>query len=204
MSIQKKKFEKLSRELSYQKSELEYIQEILKEAHWQFEDFYQEYCKENEVDIAGLNRENSAKLEKIFPNPNKQLHDGEGNLITQDKIEMKDNTDLKEFKKIYREVAKILHPDKGGDEKEFKRLSESLENKDWSVLLEMCEKYEIPIDDHKTMNILIQKKIDDLKEQIKKEKSTYSWLLYECEDNETCKKNVVKKFLKHLFDYNDY
>jgi len=204
MSRQKKKFKKLSRELSYQKSELEYVREILKEAHWDFEEFYQQYCKDQEIDIASLNNKNSEKLKEIFPSPNEQPHDGDGNLITQDKVTMKDNTDLKQFKKIYREVAKILHPDKGGDEAEFKKLSETMEERDWSFLIEMCEKYNIQIEDHKVLNTIIQKKIDEVKQQINKEKSTYSWLLYECEDKETCKKNVVKKFLKHLFDYSDY
>ena len=111
---------------------------------------------------------------------------------------------MKEFKRIYREIAKILHPDKGGDEKQFKRLSESLEEKDWSVLLEMCAKHNVEIENHKEINKLIQKKINTIKEKILKEKSTYSWLLYECEGDIICKENTVKKFLKHLFNYNDY
>jgi hypothetical protein len=203
MSVQKKKFEKLSKELIYQKSELEYIKEILKEAHWQFEDFYQEYCKLNNIDLKGLNKEHSSKIDKLFPSIIKQKHDSDGNLETK-RVDMKDNTDMKEFKRIYREIAKILHPDKGGDEKQFKRLSESLEEKDWSVLLEMCAKHNVEIENHKEINKLIQKKINTIKEKILKEKSTYSWLLYDCEDNSTCKENVVKKFLKHLFNYNDY
>jgi hypothetical protein len=203
MSVQKKKFEKLSKELIYQKSELEYIKEILKEEHWKFEEFYREYCKLNEIDLQGLNKKHAVKIDKLFPSSLKQKHDSSGNLETK-RVEMKDNTDLKEFKRIYREVAKILHPDKGGDEKEFKRLSESLDEKDWSVLLEMCAKHNIEIESHKEINKLIQKKIKVIKEKILKEKSTYSWLLYDCEDNNTCKENVVKKFLKHLFNYNDY
>ena len=203
MSVQKKKFEKLSKELIYQKSELEYTKEILKEAHWKFEEFYQEYCKLNEINLQGLNKKHASKIDKLFPSLIKQKHDSDGNLETK-RVEMKDNTDLKEFKRIYREIAKILHPDKGGDEKEFKRLSESLDEKDWSVLLEMCAKHNIEIENHKPLNKLIQKKIEAIKEKILKEKSTYSWLLYDCEENNTCKENVVKKFLKHLFNYNDY
>jgi|TARA_R110000824_G_scaffold274710_1_gene463474 hypothetical protein len=203
MSIQKKKFEKLSKELIYQKSELEYVKEILKEAHWEFEEFYREYCRLNDIDLQGLNKKHASKIDKLFPSLIEQKHDSDGNLETK-RVEMKDNTDLKEFKRIYREIAKILHPDKGGDEKEFKRLSESLDEKDWSVLLEMCAKHNIEIESHKEINKLIQKKIEAIKEKILKEKSTYSWSLYECEESKTCRENVVKKFLKHLFDYNDY
>ena len=49
---------------------------------------------------------------------------------------------------------------------------------------------------------LLEQQILDTKEQIKKEKSTYSWSLYSCADDK-CKDNVVKKFLKHLFNYEE-
>ena len=65
----------------------------------------------------------------------------------------------------------------------------------------MCDKYNIPVEDYDEINKLLIKKIEQIKEKIKKEKTTYSWSLYECGEREQCKKNVVKKFMKHLFDY---
>ena len=179
------------------------MKEILKEAHWEFEEFYREYCKINDIDLYGLGKKHASKIDKLFPSPIEQKYDDEGNLETK-RIDMKDNTDSKEFKRIYREIAKILHPDKGGDEKQFKRLSESLEDKDWSVLLEMCAKHNIEVENHKPLNEIIQKKIEAIKRKILKEKSTYSWSLYQCEEDSVCRENIVKKFLKHLFNYSDY
>ena len=167
-----------------------------------FEQYYREYCVKKNIDIDNLNEKNKEKVEKLIPTP-KQQHDDKGELKIE-RQEFIDNTDSKEFKKIYREVAKILHPDVGGDEAEFKKLSDSMSNRDWAILLELSEKYNVEIKNYKQINKILLKKIDAVKGKIELEKTTYSWSLYQCEDNETCKDNVVKKFLKHLFDYGDY
>ena len=201
MSVQEKKFKKLSKQLSYQQSELEYVLEILKEAHWDFEDYYQEYCQANQVDLSSLNKQHATKIDELIPNT-RQQHDSDGDLMLPQRIEMRDDTDMKEFKRLYREIVKVLHPDHGGDEKEFKKISDAFTEKNWSVLLEMCEKHNIKVSNHVGLNKLLIKKIEEVKGKIQREKSTYSWLLFECDGRETCKQNVVKKFLKHLFDYN--
>jgi len=200
MSIEEKRFKKLYKQLSYEQSELEYVCEILKTAHWDFEDYYREYCKDKGIDLEILNEKHSERVERLLPSHINQKYDKNGDLETE-KVVMKDNTDMKEFKKVYREIAKILHPDKGGEEKEFKKATDALANKNWSVILEICEKYNIKITDYKSINKLLKNKIDQVKDNIEKEKSTYSWLFHQCEEAGTCRDNVVKKFLKHLFDY---
>ena len=203
MSILEKKFKKLFKELQYNQSELDFVLEILKEAHWDFENYYRDYCKRKNIDLDNLNNKFKDRVEEIIPSPIKQQHDKSGDIVIN-KTEFKDNTDLKHFKKLYRQAVKKCHPDLGGDEVEFKKLSKAHDEKDWEVLLEICDKYDIKLDDYHELNNILKKQIEAVKRKIKKEKSTYSWLLYECEENETCKNNVVKKFLKHLFDYGDY
>ena len=124
--------------------------------------------------------------------------------MVQEKVEFIDNTDSKHSKKLYREAVKKCHPDKGGDETEFKKLSKAHDEKDWESLLDICEKNSIEVDNYEEINKILKKQIQIVKGKINKQKSTYSWSLYQCEDNETCKVNVVKKFLKHLFDYGEY
>tara|TARA_Y100001973_G_scaffold47173_1_gene70320 strand:- start:2343 stop:2957 length:615 start_codon:yes stop_codon:yes gene_type:complete len=203
MSIQEKKFKKYFKELQFNKSELEFVLEILKAAHWDFEEYYRQYCKDKEINLESLNDKNREKIDKIIPSPTKQLYD-ESDVIVTKRIEFKDNTDMKCFKKLYREAVKKCHPDAGGDELEFKKLSQAHEEKDWEQLLGVCEKYNIKLEDYASLNKILIKEIETVKSKIKKEKSTYSWLLYECGGSKTCKDNVVKKFLKHLFDYGDY
>jgi hypothetical protein len=204
MSVEEKKFHKLFKELQFHQSELEYILEILRTAHWDFEEYYRGYCNKKDINVHDLDKKHQDKIDKLIPKPRKQTYDSRGILQLKKKTEMIDNTDMKEFKKIYREIAKILHPDVGGDEKQFKEITDAFSEKRWSALLEACEKYNIPIENYKAINLSLERKIVIVKGKIKQEKSTYSWLMYECADNEICKSNVVKKFLKHLFDYGNF
>ncbi len=202
MSIEEKKFIKLFKELQFHKSEYELVLEVLKTAHWDFEDFYRNYCIEKDIDLAGLNKQHRERVDTLLPGPISQNYDTDG--ILEIKAEMVDKTSKKEFKKIYREVVKTLHPDVGGDEKEFKRFSDSFNEMDWCAFLEICQEHKIEIKNYKKVNDILKKEIEKTKEETLKKKDTYSWLLYRCDDSEVCKENVVKKFLKHLFDYGGY
>jgi len=77
-----------------------------------------------------------------------------------------------------------------------------MQEKNFEKILDICDKHDILIEIDKEMLKLLEQQISDTKQQIKKEKSTYSWSLYTCADDK-CKDNVVKKFLKHLFNYEE-
>ena len=107
------------------------------------------------------------------------------------------------FKRLYKQIARKLHPDLGGDEKEFQEVQEAMQEKNFEKILDICDKYDIDIKIDKQMIKLLQEQIEETKAKISKEKSTYSWSLYSCEGNQNCKDNVIKKFLKHLFGYQE-
>ena len=67
MSLVIKRYKKLVKELLYFNSELEYLDEALKEAHTEFEKYYQQFCKDNHIPIDKLNKNNAEKLEKAYP-----------------------------------------------------------------------------------------------------------------------------------------
>lgn len=67
MSLVVKRYKKLVKELLFAYSELEYLNEAMKESHVEFEKYYQQFCKDNNVPIDQLNKENSEKLEKVYP-----------------------------------------------------------------------------------------------------------------------------------------
>ena len=46
---------------------------------------------------------------------------------------------------------------------------------------------------------MMRQKAKELKDSIEKNKTMYSWKFQECE-TEQCKENLVKQFLKHLFN----
>lgn len=60
---------------------------------------------------------------------------------------LKNKVSIKSLKKKYRELAKELHPDKGGESERMKKLNEC-----YKALLEYLESYEIPIDEKSIMS----------------------------------------------------
>ena len=194
MSIQKKKFKKLRKELQYWLSDLEYTEEVLDEWHHKFEEYYREYCKEYRIDIDKLNKENEKKVKEILPS---------GLILKPESgtTKFEDRTDEKQFKKVYKQIARKLHPDIGGDEEQFKEATTALSEKNFEKLLDICEEHDILVEVDEEINKVIQRQIQETKQKINKAKSTYSWKLYECEENKNCKKDIVKRFLKHLFNY---
>ena len=189
-TILTKRLKKLRKELQYWQSELEYIQEVLNEWHINFEEYHRIYCTENNIDLAKLNRENFTEVKLAIPKLSEAI------------IEKKNNKD-DTIKKIYKQLAKKIHPDAGGEEEEFKLAVNAYNEENIEKLLDMCDKHVILIKADKQMIDLIKEQIAVIKEKIKEKKSTYSWSLYSCDENEKCKENVVKKFLKQLFNYEE-
>ena len=193
MSIEQKKYKRLRKELQFVQSELEYVHEVLGEWHHTFEEYYRQYCKDKEIDLAKLNEENTKKIDQLIPKPVRK----QNGVI---KYENKNNKNT--FKKLYKKIARKLHPDLGGDEKEFQEATSAMQEKNFEKILDICDKHDILIEIDKEMLKLLEQQVSEIKQQIKKEKSTYSWSLYSCA-NDKCKDNVVKKFLKHLFNYEE-
>ena len=193
MSIQQKKFKRLRKELQFVQSELEYVQEVLSEWHLIFEEYHRDYCKRKEIDLNQLNKKAGKKIDQLIPQPVKK----ENGVVLYE-----NQKDKEVFKKLYKKIARKLHPDLGGDEKEFQEATTAMQEKNFEKILDICDKHDILIEIDKEMLKLLEQQISDTKEQIKKEKSTYSWSLYSCTDDK-CKDNVVKKFLKHLFNYEE-
>jgi hypothetical protein len=189
MSIQQKKYKRLRKELQFLQSELEYVEEVLKEWHLVFEKYHRDYCKREQIDLNKLNKIHKKKIEQVIPKP----------IIKETGVVLY-KKDESVFKKIYKKMARQLHPDVGGDEAEFKQVTSAMQQKNFEKLLDICDKHVIFIDIDEEVIALLQQQISDTKQKIKREKSTYSWLLYSCAD-ESCKDNVIKKFLKHLFNY---
>jgi len=193
MSIEQKKFKRLRKEIQFVQSELDYVLEVLKEWHLEFENYHRQYCKNKDIDLDELNKQNGKKVDRIIPKPAKK----ETGLVIYG-----DNKEEKIFKKIYKQIAKKLHPDIGGDEEEFKKATAAMSEKNLEKLLDICDRHVILLKIDKELIKTLEKQISETKDKIKKEKSTYSWMLYSCA-SEKCKVNVIKKFLKHLFDYEE-
>lgn len=195
--IKLRKYQKLLKEVVYLRSELEYQEEVLKEAHLDFDSFYREWCAKNEIDIDSLNKEHSKRVREIIPDKKQNFSDKD-ELIPTEKIDIKRKAN--KLSKLYKKLARELHPDKEeGNEEKFARISDAYNNGRWSVLLEAASDLGMQPDNFEDIFPLMREEIKELKQKIANNETTYSWKLFECEDNKDCMENIVKQFLKHLF-----
>ena len=195
------KFLKLLNEFRSKNYELEYVLEVLKDAHLEFEVYYRTWCAENDVDLEELNRKNQRKVDMEFINS--QTTKLRKKVIAEELKEKKP-----ELKNLYRNIAKKLHPDKlkDGDprrweyEEAFKKASNANASGKWGELFDVVDKYDIYLGEYEDAIDCLKIDIKRVEEELKREKSSYSWLLYEAQE-EAQKAQVIKNFLKQLFGW---
>lgn len=195
----KLKFKKLLNECRSLSYELEYVREVLLTANQEFDSYYREYCRRKKIDIADLEAENKIKVDQMFQKP----------AIEKAKVDGLMRSKEYDHKLIFREIARKIHPDKlkQGDsrlpeyEESFKKANDAMTSGKWGNLFDVAERYDVNIKEYYEVNESLKDDIKRLKALIEKEKGTYGWKLFNCEESGVCKDNVIKSFLKHLFNY---
>jgi hypothetical protein len=197
--IKKLKFKKLLNEYKSLKYELELIREMLKDGHLEFEVFYRQWCAENDVDLAGLQKSNQKRVDVIFE---KQ----EAGLV---KPEAETKGKASKHKKVFREIARKIHPDKleSSDPRywefnnAFKKATSAMDNQQWGDLFEVADEFEVFLGDYDEVYSDLEGNIEEVKSLIENEKKSYSYSLLQCENDEACKEKVVRSFLWQLFKW---
>ena len=193
------KFLKLLSDFRSKNYELEYVREILKEAHLEFEIYHREWCAKNNIDLAALNKQNQKKVDIIFANKD------ESALKLREKPPEKPKKDLKS---LYKNIAKKLHPDKLRDddprkweyEEAFKKVTEANRSQKWGEVFDVVDKYDIYLGDYDEPIECLKEDIKRVEEELKKEKSTFSWALHEAQEEQE-KAQVIKNFLRQMFGW---
>jgi len=202
--IEYKKYRKKVKELLFVRSELEYQEELLTETHPVFEAYYRKFCIDSQIDLDYLNKNNGKSVENLF-NQSEEERDKLAHKPRKEK-----NNPTKVFDKIYRAIAKEIHPDKLSkslsteevSEKEelFKKASGAMNKEDWGQLLEVADWLNIKPRSFDGVEGQINTEIEKLNKLIESNKHMYSWAFAQCETDEE-RNEVVKKFLFHLFDF---
>ena len=186
-------------EIEFLRAELSYQEEILSSAHQDFEIAYREWCHDNNVDLDKLCENEESRISKILSQPKiPDLKFNTAGILVLDKEVEKE--EKKRFTRLFKQVAKATHPDKHmGTILDFKAASAAYELGDWSLLIQIAEKYGIFPSDIEELIPVMEEEIVRLKKMIKYNKGVYSWKFYECE-SEDCKEQLIKRFLKQLFN----
>ena len=195
----RKRYKKYLMELEFLRAEISFQEEILSVAHQEFEIWYREWCKKNNIDLNELNKKHKSRVSKILSQPNfpDLKHDEQGILVLNDKTFVEEKL---KFNKIYKQIVRVTHPDKNkGTTLDFKAATRAYEIGDWSMLVQIAEKYKIFPDDMEELIPFMSEETVRLKKIINQNKAAYSWKFQECK-TEQCKEELVKQFLKQLFN----
>ena len=197
--IEKYKFKKLLNEYKSLDYEYKMVKEILKDAHLEFEVFYRQWCALRDIDLRQLNNDNQKKIKKTY-------HQKSTDIVQIETPKKK----TQKHKDIYRALAKKIHPDKldtadsnyWKDYMDFKDVVSSIAEENWGKLFDIADRHDIYFNDYESICMDIKEDIDRIKREIEKEKSSYSWKLYECKDDK-CKDKLIKSFLLQLFGWKE-
>ena len=145
--LKRKRYKKHLMELEFLRAEISFQEEVLSVAHQDFEIWYRLWCDKNNIDLQELNKKHKSRVSKILSQPNFSdfKHDEQGILVLNDSSFTEEKL---KFNKIYKQIVRVTHPDKNqGTTLDFKAASRAYEIGDWSMLIQIAEKYKIFPDD---------------------------------------------------------
>lgn len=194
------KFLKLLNEFRALDYELKYVKEVLQDAHLEFEVYYRQWCEDNGINLEVLNKQNKVRVDAVF----KKSSTTEIERLVEQKTEKAQ----KDFKSLYKAIARKLHPDalKSDDPRKFeyseafKKATEAKSKGRWGQLFDVVDKYDIYLGEYDEPIECLRQDIKRVEAEIKREKSSFSWSLHEAE-TEAQKSQVVKNFLRQLFGW---
>lgn len=221
------RWKRMINEVRFLHNEKDLVVEIIKEAGPQFHEHYLRLAAQNDLDVHELNKRHQQKLEELYQDmsPKKSeitkdgptepgsiaVYDGPQILEDSDYHVLKDDTEIKEsFKKLFKQLALKLHPDKitgsvtieQGMEnlRLFQEAQSALTEQRYFVLLDLAERYNVSQPrNYKQQVRWMKKESERLGKRIAQHKDSYNYIFSECNSDEE-RDRLVKRFISHLFD----
>ena len=202
------RWKRLINELTFLREESELVDSIIYEYNSSFQEYYEEFCKKNQIDINKLNEENYEKINELYGRegpeapesldplphaeqlgalttfanaPHEKDSSGESYEMTQDEIEMHEV-----FTKLFRALALKLHPDK---------LSSSLTKEERDDMISMFNEAKDALDEKRYFILLTLAS----KLKVKSPKNYKQQIRWMKKETETMKAQVSKK--KTTYNY---
>lgn len=204
---------KLLKELDFIESDFNYKNEIVFEADINFIKSVNDLLEKHPLLKDVIDKKNNKRTESIFTEKVKEAleKDKEVEVLVEDEpVEfineeiIFNEVDPKEIKmrKLYRDIAKLTHPDKIVSEKLndlYLKSTKFYKNSDITGIYYICDELGITYEIDEQDNKLIASKIDNLKNRISFMESTLTWRWYHSE-NEKEKEQIVLSYIKMQLD----
>ena len=197
-----KKHELILLRLRYLKKELDFVKQTFDVAS---EEFLEEY-KRKVTSLPDMQKE---KIKKSLNKEKKRRETDARVPPPQAKKALSESVKEKHAKKLFKEVAKVSHPDaiidsseeeKSEKEKLFKKAQQAVEGSKYFELLEVAEELGVEIPPPTTEGLLLLKEsVRGINKEIKDFKKTYSWIWYHSENT---KVQIMSKYIASIISGN--
>jgi hypothetical protein len=183
-----KRLEATMKKINYLETEIDWQQELLLEQHQEFDEYWRRWCAERDIDVP--------QFHKPEPKPQSSEKPVE---LEEKPISEATRLGRQHFKTTYKKLAMAVHPDKNnGDAEDFKELNRSWQEGKWSIIINLCLKYDIPVHNAKEVNRLLQKEATELELVMSKNETMFSWKFWECGEDQECKDQLIQHFLNTI------
>jgi len=209
MGIHELQYKKLLSELRFKNEELEIMDESMHDIHVEFELYYNDFLKENNLTKQELEESKTKEFNKFKSDQEAAIKSktDETGLTIVKQLSDEDKEAKKVFAKLYKDIVKKCHPDRlSNDDMDyfnkmnthFKAATWGYNNAKWSIVIKVAQELGIKPSNYKKMNGHLRREVKALNVKINKHKSTYGWKLYEAEDKDQ-KDQVIRDFIFALF-----
>lgn len=199
---------KLMKELDFIESDFNYKNEIVQEADSNFINSVNSLLEQHPLLKEVFDKKINGKIESIFQQKDEEI---------KEKIETEENINEsfnfeddvivrkvidKKVKKLYREIAKVTHPDIIINKKLndlYLKATRFYNDNDITGTYSVCDELDIDYEPEDSDNQIISEKIISLKSRISFMESTLTWVWYHSTD-ETEKEQLILRYIKNQLD----
>lgn len=202
---------KLLKELDFIESDFNYKNEIVFEADSNFIKSVNDLLEKHPMLKDIINKKNSKRVDLVFSDIIKEALDKDDEVLEEEELvedfineEVVSEINPKEvkMKKLYRDIAKLTHPDKIVSEKLndlYLKSTKFYKNSDITGIYYICDELGITYEIDDKDNEMISNKINNLKSRISFMESTLTWRWFHSE-SEKEKEQIVLSYIKMQLD----
>ena len=209
MGIHELQYKRLLSELKFKNEELEIMDESMYDIHVEFELYYHEFLKENDLTKQDLEESKTKQFDKFKSDQEAAMmsETDETGLTVIEQLSDEDKEAKKVFAKLYKDIVKKCHPDRLSTDNmdyfnkmntHFKAATWGYNNAKWSIVIKVAQELGIKPSNYKKMNGHLRREVKAVDAKISKHKSTFGWKLYEAEGRDR-KDEVIRDFIYALF-----
>ena len=202
---------KLLKELDFIESDFNYKNEIVFEADSEFIKSVNDLLEKHPMLKEVIDKKNNKRVDSVFSDIIKEALDKDSEILEEAELveefineEVINEVDPREvkMKKLYRDIAKLTHPDKIVSEKLndlYLKSTRFYKNSDITGIYYICDELGITYEIDDEDNEMIIGKINSLKNRISFMESTLTWRWFHSE-SEKEKEQIVLSYIKMQLD----